>query len=211
MKSNTEMQDRGERMPLAEQKALMRQRILKKRDSMPKSMRERLSLVICESLILELDAAESDSSIAVYSPMKSEVNISRYIERLYAEGLSVAFPCMNEHGCTPQMSMRIVPEKDWKEGTCPFIKNPIRRFKSNDSELKGFPILPPERLSTIIVPLVAFDNAFRRLGYGGGNYDEYLSLISSETKVIGVAYETQRVQSVIVEEHDLALPLIISA
>ena len=205
--------DGSKTMSLAEQKACMRQQVLQKRDSMPKSLRDDLSLEICEKLISELANIDRGSSIAVYSPMKSEVDISRCIEAFYRKGLIVAFPCMNKRGCTSRMSMRSVGESDWKSGRCPFIEKPIRRFANNDPELENFPVLAPKELSAIIVPLVAFDDAFKRLGYGGGNYDEYLSFIPDlrRTKIIGVAYESQRVQNIITETHDLALPLIISA
>ena len=200
-------------MSLAEQKARMRQQVLQKRDSMPESLRNELSLEICEKVASELGNIDQGSSIAVYSPMKSEVNISRCIETFYRKRLIVAFPCMNKRGCTPRMSMRSVRENDWKSGICPFIEKPIKSFANDDREVKNYPTLAPEELSAIIVPLVAFDDEFRRLGYGGGNYDEYLSFIPdlNRTRVIGVAYECQRVQNIVTETHDLALPLIISA
>lgn len=58
--------------------------------------------------------------------------------------------------------------------------------------------------------MVAFDNDFQRLGYGGGNYDEYLGLVSREknpganVEIIGVAFETQRVNRVPTEPHEFA-------
>ncbi|MFR1639570.1 MAG: 5-formyltetrahydrofolate cyclo-ligase [Eggerthellaceae bacterium] len=41
-------------------------------------------------------------------------------------------------------------------------------------ERDGFQAVDPEELGAVVVPLVAFDDAGRRLGYGGGNYDQLL-------------------------------------
>ena len=105
----------------------------------------------------------------------------------------------------------------WQDGDVPFIANPLKRFAEDDGTVSDFPVCAPGSIDAIIVPMVAFDSDLQRLGYGGGNYDEYLGLFSRETapgtnvEIIGVAFETQRVDQVPTEPHDLPLPCIISA
>ena len=41
----------------------------------------------------------------------------------------------------------------------------------------------------MVVPLVAFDDAGRRLGYGGGNYDQLLPRLRADAVVIGIAFD----------------------
>ena len=124
---------------------------------------------------------------------------------------------MNTKGSTPRMYMRSVEYRAWQDGNVPFIANPLKRFAENDESISDFPICAPGFIDAVIVPMVAFDSDFQRLGYGGGNYDEYLGLISREktpganVEIIGVAFETQRVNQVPTEPHDLPLPYIISA
>ena len=74
-----------------------------------------------------------------------------------------------------------------------------------------FPIVPAEALDMIVVPLVAFDRAGTRLGYGGGCYDRYLPMLSPACQIIGIAFDEQRVDRVPTDAHDLPLPHIISA
>ena len=45
------------------------------------------------------------------------------------------------------------------------------------------------------MPLVAFDEAKNRVGYGGGIYDKYLSS-HNVAKKIGIAYEEQKVDKI---------------
>ena len=60
----------------------------------------------------------------------------------------------------------------------------------------------------IVVPAVAFDKHGNRLGYGGGNYDRYLTQISSDCRKIGVAFTGQQVDSIPAESHDIPLPIL---
>lgn len=115
------------------------------------------------------------------------------------------------------MYMRLVEYRAWRDGNVPFIDNPLKRFAEDDQSVSDFPVCAPGFIDAVIVPMVAFDSDFQRLGYGGGNYDEYLGLVSREknpganVEIIGVAFETQRVNRVPTEPHDLPLPCIISA
>ena len=189
----------------------MRRLALAERDAMSEGERTAASAIICAKIERALEKLGLGSVVAVYAPMKSEVDISGFIAWCYEHDLRVAFPCMNQKGATPRMHMRFVTRDAWEAGTVPFIAKPIKRFAEDDATLHDFPLCHPSNIDAIIVPMVAFDSSFQRLGYGGGNYDEYLGLVSRETTVIGAAFETQRVPRVPTEPHDLPLPLIISA
>tara|TARA_A100001037_G_scaffold291978_1_gene306696 strand:- start:2215 stop:2457 length:243 start_codon:yes stop_codon:yes gene_type:complete len=65
----------------------------------------------------------------------------------------------------------------------------------------------------VIVPLLAFDSRGNRLGYGGGYYDRTLSALNNdEAKIItiGVGYEVQLLDSIPVDQDDVALDCIIT-
>ena len=61
----------------------------------------------------------------------------------------------------------------------------------------------------LIVPMVGFDDAGGRLGYGGGFYDRTLAGLR-EASVIGFALEAQRLDRVPRGKHDMELPLIVT-
>lgn len=195
----------------------LRHKVLARRDAMLASAREQASRAICQKLKDRLARLSAGSMVAVYAPMKSEVNLKDFIAWCYMQKLTVVFPCMNTKGSTPRMYMRSVEYRAWQDGNVPFIANPLKRFAENDESISDFPICAPGFIDAIIVPMVAFDSDFQRLGYGGGNYDEYLGLISREkppganVEIIGVAFEAQRINQIPTEPHDLPLPYIFSA
>ena len=195
----------------------LRHEVLTRRDALSASAREQASRTICQGLKDRLACLSPGSTVAVYASMKSEVDLEGFIAWCYTQKLIVVFPCMNTKEATPRMYMRMVKYEAWRDGNVPFIANPLKRFAEDDRSVSDFPICAPGFIDAIIVPMVAFDGDFQRLGYGGGNYDEYLGLISREkipganVEIIGVAFETQRVGQVPTEPHDLPLPCIISA
>lgn len=104
-----------------------------------------------------------------------------------------------------------VHQKDYESYGVPFIQKPLRSFPIDDPMLEAFPLVAPEDIDIVIVPMVAFDSLHNRLGYGGGNYDRFLPLLSPNTHIVGVAFTEQQIGRVPTEEHDRPLPLVISA
>ena len=82
-----------------------------------------------------------------------------------------------------------------------FLGAPLRCLACEALERDGFQAVDPE---------VAFDDAGRRLGYGGGNYDQLLPRLRADAVVIGIAFDEQRVETVPCEPHDIALPRVVS-
>ena len=66
--------------------------------------------------------------------------------------------------------------------------------------------------SILLVPLLAFDNNFNRIGYGGGFYDRYIKKIKKDKKIItiGLAYSFQRVKKIPTNKYDIKLDFIIT-
>ena len=66
--------------------------------------------------------------------------------------------------------------------------------------------------SILLVPLVAFDKNFNRVGYGGGYYDRYIKRIRNKKKIItiGLAYSFQEVKKIPINEYDIKLDYVIT-
>ena len=64
----------------------------------------------------------------------------------------------------------------------------------------------------LLVPLVAYDKKFNRIGYGGGYYDRFLKKISKRKKIItiGLAYSFQKVINIPINDYDIKLDYIIT-
>lgn len=208
---------------------------LMKRDALSTGERASKSLSICRSL--ELMAAKEFNNrgntfkpvIAVYSRLRSEVNLQHFIGFCYRSGWDVCFPVMakgvvaddrNEflHAyaadvATPSAAEMIfvrVPKERMKPDEISFMHHPARAIDAEELRAEGWERVSPAQMSMVVVPMVAFDGDNHRLGYGGGNYDRFLKQIESGTLVVGAAYSDQEVNEVPVEEHDMPLPEIIT-
>jgi 5,10-methenyltetrahydrofolate synthetase len=63
---------------------------------------------------------------------------------------------------------------------------------------------------SIIVPLVGFDDAGYRLGYGGGYFDRTLAALGRKPVVIGVAYEEAHLDTIHPQPHDMPMDWIVT-
>ena len=79
------------------------------------------------------------------------------------------------------------------------IKEPL----SNDYIL-------PENIDVIVVPLLCFDKAGHRVGFGKGYYDRFLNRCSKKVKTIGLSYFEPVEKITDVEFTDVALDVVIT-
>ena len=196
-------------------KAELRRAVIARRDAIDLDVRAAKSAVVCARLIELLDrlGAAAPYTVAVYAAMGSEVNPAAFAAAAAKRDWRVAYPCMlsaiDAAACGQRMCMRAVAADD--ASAAPFIAHPTRAFEATDIDSNRCPIVPAAELDIVVVPLVAFDRAGARLGYGGGCYDRYLPTLSAACQIIGIAFDEQRVGHVPTDAHDLPLPHIVSA
>ena len=126
--------------------------------------------------------------VSAYAPIRTEIDPLPAVERLHALGYRI---------CLPVVPGRDQPLlfREWWPG-CPMEEGAFgARIPATSVHLE------PECL---ITPLLAFDRAGVRLGYGGGFYDRTLALMRPRrrTYAIGFAYEAQAVDLLPVEPTD---------
>lgn len=192
-------------------KSELRRIVLARREAIPARERAERSRELCRGLERELDTLPVRPTISVYAAMGPEVDLAAFVDAVYRRGARVAFPCMERcpdtaGGRRQRMVMRLVAEDDLRTGSVAFVERPVA---SSSPDPERFPVVAPSEIDLALIPLVAFDAAGRRLGYGGGNYDRYLPLLRPDCRIAGVAFAEQRVGSVPVEAHDRTLPRIV--
>ncbi len=71
---------------------------------------------------------------------------------------------------------------------------------------------PTVRPDIVLVPLLAYDGAGHRLGYGAGYYDRALASLrrTGDVLAVGIAYAGQRVAALPAQEHDEPLDLVVT-
>lgn len=129
--------------------------------------------------------------IAGYWPMGDEMDPRPLMLALAARGHRLALPVTPPRG--EPLAFRA-----WAPGAV------LRAGPMGTSEPTEGTALRPDIL---LVPLLAFDRAGRRLGYGGGYYDRTLAALPG-AKAIGIAYAGQEMAEVPAGPQDFRLPLI---
>ena len=72
--------------------------------------------------------------------------------------------------------------------------------------------LKPVDPDILLVPVVAFDKNFYRIGYGGGYYDRFISKIKKKKRVltIGLAFSFQKISKFNVDKYDQKIDFILT-
>ena len=88
-------------------------------------------------------------------------------------------------------------------------KDPLSINKYGIPEPISHKIILP---NIILVPVVAFDKNFNRIGYGSGFYDRYIKRIEKNKNVItiGLAYSFQKVKKIQMNKYDKKLNFIVT-
>ena len=131
-----------------------------------------------------------DTVIAGFWPLPGEIDIRSLLHALVERGHSVVLPV------TPPRGHPLTFGR-WRPGDV-LVAERFGTFRPI-----GDAMVP----DTLLVPLLAFDAAGRRLGYGGGYYDRTLAALPGRN-AIGCAFAAQQVDCVIAEPHDIRLDLI---
>jgi len=64
--------------------------------------------------------------------------------------------------------------------------------------------------TALLIPLVGYDAAGYRLGYGGGYYDRTLATFSPQPYKIGVAYADCMLDSIEPQDHDIRMDVLVT-
>ena len=140
--------------------------------------------------ITEFLAARGDGCVGVYWPFKAEIDI-RHIAN---DGVPVALPVVVRRG-QPLEFWRWRPGMALRRGVWD-IPIPVTRD-----------VVQP---SVLLVPLLGFDDAGYRLGYGGGYYDRTLDAMSPRPLAIGLGFDCALLPTIHPQPHDIPMDAIIT-
>jgi len=156
-----------------------------RRSALAAEARAAASLAVRDRLIAWLDsiALPRAGVIAGYWPIRDEIDPRPAMRALAERGFRLALPVSLARG--EPLAFRA-----WVPGDR--LAPDIMRI---EAPLPSAPLLTP---ALLLVPLLAFDRACRRLGYGAGFYDRTLASLrrTSETLAVGLAFAVQEVARV---------------
>ncbi len=130
-------------------------------------------------------------------PLKSEINPLPLMKKLAEGGATLALPVVAGRG--KPLIMRA-----WRWG------EPLDEGVWGIREPK--PEAPEVEPDILLVPLLAFDRAGNRIGYGAGYYDMTIARLRARKPItaIGIAFAIQEVPAVPATERDERLDLVLT-
>jgi 5,10-methenyltetrahydrofolate synthetase len=169
-----------------------RARLLTARSELAPAVRAKLSTAIALELgrLIPADAR----TVSVYWPIRAEPDLREWMRARAAAGLGVALPVALAHG-QPLIFRAWHPGARMAHGLWRIPYPP-----------DGAAVQP----DVAIAPLVGFDAAGFRLGYGGGFFDRTLASLRPRPLVIGVGYPGAAIQTIYPQPHDIGMDWIVT-
>jgi 5-formyltetrahydrofolate cyclo-ligase len=176
-------------------KAGLRRDAVARRDALPTEERKAAAEAIAARTFPLVVAP--GAIVSAFMPMQSEINPLPLMQKLAAVGARLALPRIVGRG--HPLSMRT-----WALGA------PLTRGQWGIREpTADAPEVDPDIL---LVPLLAFDRAGYRIGFGAGYYDMTITALRARKSVVaaGIAFAAQEVPAVPRTERDARLDLVLT-
>lgn len=134
------------------------------------------------------------ATLGIYWPMRGEMDVRDIAREHVAAGGVAALPVVVERSAAVEFWR-------WEPGT------------KMDKGIWDIPI-PAERNlvhpGLLIIPLVGFDSACYRLGYGGGYYDRTIAAASPRPVCVGLGFSSAELPSIHPQPHDIPMQMIVT-
>lgn len=170
-----------------------RQRLIDLRLKLSQAERQGFAARIAGSLD-RLIGPLAGRTLSYYWPMRGEPDLRPWFGRLHGANGIASLPVVVEKG-TPLVF------RAWTQGEklTPGVWNiPVPEH--------GREVTP----DIVVAPVVGFDDACYRLGYGGGYFDRTLAAFQRRPIVIGVGYEAMRIPTIHPLPHDIPMDAIVT-
>jgi 5-formyltetrahydrofolate cyclo-ligase len=132
--------------------------------------------------------------LGIYWPIRGELDMRELAHRHIAAGGRVALPVVVRKAAPVEFWR-------WQPGV------PMQKGLWNIPVPREREVLVPD---VLVVPLVGFDTACFRLGYGGGYYDRTLAASAPRPFTIGVAHSEAKLQTIYPQPHDIPMNRIVT-
>lgn len=185
-------------------KKRLREKLLKKRDSIPPQQKALKESEI-EKKLFDLDVFKKSKSILMYVSFRSEVDTRKYLDDLLKMNKRLILPLVDAR----HHLLKLYEVKDTSELAPGYMGIPEPDIRENRR-------VTIKDIELVIIPGTGFDLKGNRLGYGGGYYDRLLSYESKQLAevdhipTVALAFEEQIGDEIPAEPHDIQVDIIIT-
>ena len=179
---------------IEEAKAALRIRAHAARAALSHSEQADAAQVVAQLFFAALAPAPGEI-VAAYWRIRDELDCQPILVRLMDTNQPVVLPVVM--GADAPLDLRV-----WEQGTS--------LYEAGFGTLAPSELAPRAEPDIVLMPLLGFDQAGTRLGYGGGYYDRTLAGMSKKPKLVGLAFAAQELEIIPREEHDVPLDAVIT-
>lgn len=170
-----------------------RQRLITARLAIDSGLRQQHGERIAASLEEAIGEVRG-MTVSFYWPLRGEPDLRRAMERIASRGGRCALPVVIARG-------RPLIFRAWAPG------DPLERDVWNiPVPAEGKEVTP----EIVIAPVVGFDRACYRLGYGGGFFDRTLAAMPGRRRVVGVGYAEAAIPTIFPQSHDIPMDVVVT-
>jgi 5-formyltetrahydrofolate cyclo-ligase len=173
-------------MDILAQKKELRRQLFAKRNALIPEYKASYDAWVNEQLAI-LIAERKCKVVHAYIPMGSEIDITPLLQNLLEQNTQIIVP-------------KTLPKRKLENRVLHSLLDLETGIMGTQHPAQ--PAIYEGPIDFIIVPGLAFDSQYYRLGYGGGYYDHFIIMQPNALKV-GVFYPIQQVEKVPVEAHDV--------
>lgn len=183
---------------MKDEKARLREYYKGKRAQLSTAEIVQFSFEILNQFKIWLSARQDLNHFHLFLPIEKQNEINTYIIKEYLEGnQKKVYTSRIQPGSFDMDTFLLSPRTIFKESKMG-IPIPIDAEKVDTSDLQ-----------VILIPLLAFDKAGNRIGYGKGYYDVFLKRLNPEVVKVGLSYFLPE-EKIPVEKHDMPLDYCIT-
>jgi len=186
----------GDPPDLARAKAAAREAARARRAAVSADLRPRAADAVAGRVLEAVDPS-AGTVVSVYLSFRDELDTAPLLAALHARGCVTCAPVVGRVG--QPLSFR----RWW-----PGVPLETERFGTVRPAAAAGEVVP----AVLVVPMLAFDRAGRRMGYGAGFYDRTLAGLRAAGPVlaVGIAFAAQEVDALPAGPHDQPLDRIVT-
>jgi 5,10-methenyltetrahydrofolate synthetase len=133
-------------------------------------------------------------TVSAYWPIRGEPDLREWMAQVTARGGQCALPVVVKRG-SPLVFRSWAPDERLERG---FWNIPV--------PADGHEVMP----DLVLAPVVGFDLACYRLGYGGGYFDRTLAALPRKPRLFGVGYAQAGIPTIYPQPHDIPMDAIVT-
>jgi 5-formyltetrahydrofolate cyclo-ligase len=170
-----------------------RAELLARRQALDRGDRERIGAALTERLLATIDLRPFHV-LGFYWPIRGELDLRPVAHRHVEAGGVAALPVVVAKNAPVELWQ-------WEPGAAMqrgFWNIPVPAERN---------VVTPDAL---LIPLVGYDAAGYRLGYGGGYYDRTLAALTPRPFCIGVGYDDAELETIHPQLHDIPMNVVVT-